>query len=96
MNIYVVYLKFGKNKAMAREFMTAHNDWIKANVGDGKFLIFGSLTSNEGGCVLALAENVDILDRIISEDPFVKEEIVIPEVVEVSVNGSHPKLSGLI
>ena len=96
MNLYVVYLKFGKNKSMARDFMAGHNDWIKSNVENGKFLIFGSLTSNEGGCIIALAENADILDRIISEDPFVKEEIVIPEVVEVSINGCHPKLSGLI
>ena len=66
------------------------------NLENEKFLIFGSLKSNEGGCVLALAEDTDVLNRIISEDPFVKEEIVIPEVVEVSINGSHPKLSGLI
>ena len=96
MNLYVIYLKFGKNKSMAREFMEEHNDWIKSNVEEGKFLIFGSLASKEGGCIIALAENMDAVNQSISEDPFVKEEIVTSEIVEVSVNGTNPKLSDLI
>lgn len=82
--MFIVFLKFSENKAMAAKFMAAHNDWIQRGVDDGIFLVVGSLTTLEGGCIIAHATERKVLEQRINDDPFVQENIVSAELIEVS------------
>ena len=51
--MFVVTLKFSKNKGRAREFMEGHNAWIKRGFDDGVFLLVGNLEPKLGGGIVA-------------------------------------------
>ncbi|NVJ98668.1 MAG: hypothetical protein HWE25_10980 [Alphaproteobacteria bacterium] len=81
--MFIVFLKFGPNKANAGTHMDAHKAWIKQGVDDGVFCLVGSLQPNMGGAILAHATSGDALAKRIASDPFVAEGIVVPEIHEV-------------
>jgi len=94
--MFVVLLKFSENKSKAGEFMDGHNQWIKRGFEDGIFLLAGSLQSNQGGSVVA--HNIlltDLQDRV-NEDPFVAENIVRAEILEIEPKKVDERLSFLV
>ena len=94
--MYVVFLRFSSNKSKASEFMAAHNEWIQRGLDDGGFLIVGSLQSKQGGAVVAHGITREELEARILEDPFVVQEVVKPEVLEVVPSKVDPRLSFLL
>ena len=51
--MFIVLLKFSRNKARAGQFMDGHKEWIKRGFDDGVFLLAGSLQPNLGGAIAA-------------------------------------------
>jgi len=82
--MFVVLLRFAVNKAEAGQFMDGHKAWIKRGFDDGVFLLVGSLKENQGGAVLAHNASLADLQRRVSEDPFVAEEVVAAEILEIA------------
>ncbi len=82
--MFIVMLKFAENKARAGDFMEKHNRWIKQGFDDGVFLLVGSLQPGIGGGILAHNTTLKDLDKRVSMDPFVKEMVVVPEIVELT------------
>ncbi len=94
-SIFIVILKFSTNKSRAGEFMEGHNEWIKRGFKDGVFLIVGSLKHNLGGGILAHNVSLlDIQDRV-KKDPFVEENIVMSEILEINLSKVDDKLDFL-
>nr|WP_321360173.1 hypothetical protein [uncultured Hyphomonas sp.] len=93
--MYVVLLKFAENKARAVEFMDGHNAWIRDGFDAGVFLATGSLQPNTGGGILAHNTTRDALDERIAADPFVAEEVVTADVLEITPARTDPRLDFL-
>ena len=94
--MFVVQLKFSANKSQASQFMAGHNDWIKRGFDDGVFLLVGSLQPNLGGGVLAHNTSLMELQTRVNDDPFVAENVVKAEIVEITPAKADERLEFLI
>lgn len=94
--MFAIFLKFAENRPKAAEFMDAHKAWIKRGFDDGVFLMVGSLQPNMGGAVLAHVVSRDEIETRVNEDPFVVEEIVSAEILEISPARADQRLDFLM
>lgn len=96
MILYLVLLRFSKSRAGAGELMASHNAWIARGLADGVFLVVGALQPGLGGALVASGLGRPELDARLAEDPFVANEVVTVEVIEVSPVKTDPRLSFLL
>lgn len=94
--MFIVLLKFSHNRGQAGQYMAGHKEWIQRGFNDGVFLVAGSLESAEGGCVVAHNTSREELRERLGEDPFVVEEVVAAETIEVSANRADARLDFLL
>lgn len=94
--MFIIMLKFSENKSKAGEFMDGHNQWIKQGFEDGKFLLVGSLQPNLGGSVIAYNSSLSELQERVNQDPFVVENIVSAEILEIDPKKADERLRFLV
>lgn len=94
--MFVVLLRFSENKAQAARFMDAHKAWIQRGVDDGVFLVVGSLQPNAGGAILAHGTSLAELRARVNDDPFVAEEVVGVEILEITPARADARLGFLM
>jgi len=94
--MFIVLLKFSTNKDQASQFMEGHKQWIKSGCDDGVFLMVGSLQPNRGGIVLAHNLSLVDLQNRVNDDPFVAENVVSAEILQVSPNQADERLKFLL
>ena len=94
--MFIVLLKFSDNKGQAGQFMEGHNEWIKCGFDDGVFLMVGSLQPNLGGGVMAHNTSLSDLQSRVNADPFVMENVVSAEIIEISPAKADERLSFLL
>ena len=82
--MFVVTLKFSDNKARVGELMDGHKSWIQKGFDQGLFLLVGSLQPNMGGGIFAHNTTRDALEAFVREDPFVAENVVTAEILEIT------------
>ena len=75
--------------------MDGHNAWIRDGFEAGVFLAVGSLQPNAGGGILAHNTTREALDARIAADPFVAEDVVTAEVLEITPARTDPRLDFL-
>jgi uncharacterized protein YciI len=93
--MFVVLLKFSNNKAQAAHFMEGHNAWIKQGFEDGIFLLVGSLQSKLGGGILAHNTSLSELQTRVNGDPFVAQDVVSAEILEITPARTDERLAFL-
>ena len=91
--MFVVLLKFSGNKAQAVQFMDSHKEWIKRGFDDGVFLLAGNLQPNLGGGIVAHNTSLADIQRRVSTDPFVEENIVSAEILEITPSRADDRLT---
>ena len=94
--MFIVLLKFSDNKADAGQFMEGHNEWIKRGFDDGVFLLAGSLQPNLGGGIVAHNMSLSELQSRVNTDPFVAENVVIAEILEIAPSKADARLDFLL
>jgi uncharacterized protein YciI len=82
--MFIVLLKFSDNKGKASQFMEGHQEWIKRGFDDGVFLLVGSLQPNLGGGIVAHNTSLPDLQSRVNDDPFVVENVVNAEILEIT------------
>ncbi len=82
--MFIILLKFADNKDLASQFMEGHKKWIKQGFDDSVFLMAGSLQPGLGGAVMAHNTSRESLEERVSGDPFVAENVVTAEILEVT------------
>ncbi len=92
----IVLLKFSENKGQASQFMEGHNEWIKRGFDDGIFLLAGSLQPNSGGGVIAHNISLPDLQSRVNNDPFVAENVVSAEILEITPSKTDERLKFLL
>lgn len=90
--MFVVLLRFSENKDKARDFMEGHNQWVKQGFEDKAFLLMGSLQPGLGGSIIVHGESRDALENRINQDPFVTENIVTAEILEIEPKKADERL----
>ena len=94
--MHIVFLKFSANKANAGQFMDGHKAWLKRGFDDGVFLLAGSLEPGLGGGILAHNTSLADLQARVNEDPFVAENVVTAEIIELDPSRADERLQFLV
>ena len=94
--MFLVLLKFSANKAQAARFMEGHNAWIQRGLDDRVFLVVGSLQPKAGGAILAHGMSRPALEARVSQDPFVAEDVVKAEILEIAPARADERLRFLV
>ena len=94
--MFIIDLKYIVPLEQLDEHMTDHvkylNKYYKADV----FIVSGRKVPRTGGIILAQADSKEILEKIISDDPFHKHNLAEFTITEFNASQSHPDLKGLI
>lgn len=94
--MFVVLLKFSGDKSRAGQFLEGHKAWIKRGFDDGVFLLTGSLQPNAGGGIVAHNTTRSDLQKRVDDDPFVAQEIVRAEILELAPSKVDERLGFLL
>jgi uncharacterized protein YciI len=94
--LFVVTLKFSANKGSAGQFMKGHSAWIERGFDDGVFLLVGSLQPNLGGGIIAHNTSLSDLQSRVNDDPFVAENVVSAEILEITPSKADERLKFLL
>jgi uncharacterized protein YciI len=94
--MFIVLLKLTEKRDQAGDFMDGHKAWLKRGFDDGVFLLAGGLEAKSGGGLLINNTTRAELEARISEDPFVQQEIVTVEIIELSPSKAVPSLEFLL
>ena len=94
--MFIVLLKFSSNKGQASQFMEGHNEWIRHGFDDGVFLVVGSLQPNLGGGIVAHNTTLSDLQTRVNNDPFVAENVVSAEILEITPSKADERLKFLL
>ena len=88
-------LVMAKNSVYA-SYTSGHNDWIKQGFSDGIFLLAGSIETGQGGSVIAHNISLKDLQEKVNADPFVVQNVVTSEIIEISPKKTVDQLSFLM
>ena len=94
--MFIVLLKFSGNKSQAGQFMEGHKKWIKRGFDDGVFVLVGSLQPNLGGGILAHNTSLPDLQARVNDDPFVAQNVVSAEIIEITPSKADERLKFLL
>ncbi len=94
--MFIVLLKFSKNKEKAGALMAEHKRWLQRGFEEGTFLLAGGIQPSAGGAVLATAHDMDEMKSLVAQDPFVAEQVVTAEIIEVTPHQAEERLAFLI
>jgi uncharacterized protein YciI len=94
--MFVVSLRFAANKGKAGQFMDGHKAWIKRGFDDGVFLLVGNLQPNLGGGIVAHNTSLSDLQGRLNSDPFVAEDVVCAEILEITPSRVDERLKFMI
>ncbi len=94
--MFVVLLRFSGNKGQASEFRQGHQEWIKRGFDDDVFLLVGNLQPNLGGGIVAHNTSRSDLQGRVNTDPFVVEDVVSAEIIEISPSKADERLRFIV
>ncbi len=94
--MFIVLLKFSDNKGQASQFMEGHNEWIRRGFDDGVFLLVGSIQPDLGGGIVAHDTSLSDLQSRVNNDPFVAENVVSAEILEITPANADERLKFLL
>ncbi len=94
--MFVILLKFSANKANASQFMDGHNAWLRDGFEKGVFLLAGTIQPKLGGAIVAYNAKIEQIQEIVKKDPFVSENVVVAEILEITPSKTAAHLSFLM
>lgn len=92
--MFVVLLRFA-DKSKAGPLMESHKAWLERGFDDGVFLLAGGLQPNLGGGIVAHNTTLADLRVRVGDDPFVAENVVTAEILEIAPSRADHRLSFL-
>ncbi|RKR80026.1 uncharacterized protein YciI [Mucilaginibacter gracilis] len=78
------------------QHMADHVKFLRKYYKNGTFVASGRKVPRTGGIILALADNLDAITQIMSEDPFTKHELAEYTVTHFLTSQYHAELKGLL
>jgi uncharacterized protein YciI len=90
--MFIVLLRFSSNRGQAGQFMEGHKQWIRQGFDDGVFLLAGTLQPGLGGAIVAHNISLADLQRRVDKDPFVTEDVVRADILEIAPSRADERL----
>jgi uncharacterized protein YciI len=94
--MFVVLLRFAAKRSEAGRLMDGHKQWIAQGFDDGVFTLVGSLHGGLGGAVVAHNTTRADLERRVNADPFVAEDVVSAEILEIAPSRIDERLQFMV
>jgi uncharacterized protein YciI len=94
--MFIVLLRFSANKGEAGRHMDGHKAWIARGFDDGVFLLVGNLQPQSGGGIVAHRTSLAELQARVNADPFVVEDVVKAEIVEITPSRADERLGFML
>ena len=94
--MFVILLKFADRKSEAARLMDGHKAWIKRGFDEGVFLLVGNLQPGLGGGILARGSSLSDIENRVAQDPFVVEDVVRAEILEITPSRTDARLEFLV
>jgi uncharacterized protein YciI len=94
--MFVILLEFSANKAHAAPLMGGHDEWLRDGFEKGFFLVAGTIQPGQGGAVIAHNATREQMKEIVGKDPFVAEDVVTAEIIEITPSRTATPLHFLL
>lgn len=94
--MFIILLKFAGNKGQAGQYMEGHKEWIERGFDDGVFLLVGNLRPQLGGGIVAHNTSLSDLQSRVNDDPFVAENVVSAEIIDIAPSRTDARLDFLL
>lgn len=94
--MFIVLLRFSANKSQASQFIDGHKAWLKRGFDDNVFLLSGNLQPGAGGGIVAHNTTLAELQSRVDTDPFVAENVVNAEILEILPSKADDRLQFLL
>lgn len=91
--MFLVLLSYKKPLSEVDRYVTEHREFLVRQYAAGYFKLSGRKEPRTGGVILAATDSRAQLERILSEDPFHREQIAEYEIVEFLPNMAAPDLA---
>ena len=78
------------------QHMADHVKFLRKYYKNGTFVASGRKVPRTGGIILALADDLNAIAQIMSEDPFTKHELAEYTVTHFLTSQYQPELKGLL
>lgn len=80
--MFIISLHYIKSIAEVEKFLPAHREYLKNYYASGHFICSGPKKPREGGIILCNTENQRTLNKILTHDPFFREQVAEFEITE--------------
>ena len=94
--MFIVLLRFSKNKSNAGALMERHNQWLQSGFSDGTFLMAGSIQPGEGGAIIAIGSSKEQIETLVAADPFVEHDVVRAEIIDIAIARCDARLRAVV
>lgn len=94
--MFIVLLEFSDNRNKAADFMEDHKAWLQNGFDDDIFILAGSLQPSAGGGILAQNTSLSALKERVDQDPFVVQNVVNAEIIEITPSRADERLKFLL
>ena len=80
--MFVIELTYKADLAVIDAHMAAHVSFLKKYYASGHFLVSGRKIPRDGGIILAVGTSRQEMEKIASEDPFIRQDLADFRVIE--------------
>jgi uncharacterized protein YciI len=94
--VFLILHRLSDDKGAAGQHKSAHDEWVQRGLDDGVFLLVGTIQPRLGGAIWAHNTTLAELEKRVSDDPFVAENIVRTEILEIAPNLADERLGFLL
>ena len=94
--MFVVSLTYVCELSEVDKYLDSHMEYLNKQYVNGVFLASGRKTPRTGGIIFAQAESREVLEHILSADPFKVHGLANYEITEFVASKAAPELDFLI
>lgn len=94
--MFIISLNYIVPLAELDKHMAAHVKYLKKYYAADVFIMSGRKVPRTGGIIIAQADSKDILEKIITEDPFHQHKLAEFEITEFLASQSHTALKDIL
>ncbi len=93
--MFITLVNYKVNLEVIDKLLPAHIEYLKEQYRKGNFIISGRRTPRTGGVIISNLESKTELEKILTEDPFSKNNAADYEIIDLTVSMTSENLNFL-